>query len=171
MSAFTGLMNDSYSRPMSTAEVAAALGASTILVVACDREGIEGALLNTLNYATILKSLGVKTTGVILNKVRVSYITDQVKQTMQQAFQSVGIQLLGMVPRLDLEGRGMIPEIEIRYEDFGAQAINAIEGSINLDLLTKLAQPPHLTDVDYKEFMEKFKTLLTQYNTNSTIGS
>ena len=44
-----------------------------------------------------------------------------------------------MVPRLDLEGRGMIPEIEIRYEDFGAQAIDAAEKYIDLDLLAKLA--------------------------------
>jgi cobyrinic acid a,c-diamide synthase len=66
MSAFTGLLNDNYKRPMSTAEVAAALGASTILVVGCDKEGIEGALINTLNYANTLKSLGVSVTGVIL---------------------------------------------------------------------------------------------------------
>ena len=37
-----------------------------------------------------------------------------------------------MVPRLDLEGRGMIPEIEISYEDFGAQAIDAAEKYIDL---------------------------------------
>ena len=53
------------------------LGASTIVVVGCDKEGIEGALINTLNYVNILKSLGVNTTGVILNKLRVSYITDE----------------------------------------------------------------------------------------------
>ena len=62
-----------------------------------------------------------------------------------------------MVPRLDLEGSGMIPEIEIRYEDFGAQAIDAIEKSINLDLLTKVAAPPQLTKVDYDAFTAKFK--------------
>ena len=60
MSAFTGLLNENYKRPMSTAEVAAALGASTILVVGCDKEGIEGALINTLNYVNILKTLGRK---------------------------------------------------------------------------------------------------------------
>ena len=53
---------------MSTAEVAAALGASTIVVVGCDKEGVEGALVNSLNYVNLLKSLGVNITGVILNK-------------------------------------------------------------------------------------------------------
>jgi cobyric acid synthase len=170
MSAFTGLLNTNYKRPMSTAEVAAALGASTILIVGCDKEGIEGALINTLNYVNILKRLGVNVTGVILNKLRVSYISDEIRQTMKTAFQNAGIELLGMVPRLDLEGRGMIPEIEIRYEDFGAQAIDVAEKNIDLELLTKVAKPPMQVKVDYAEFMEKFKNLLTNYSLNVSEG-
>jgi cobyric acid synthase len=170
MSAFTGLLNDYYKRPMSTAEVAAALGASTVLVVGCDKEGIEGALINTLNYVNVLKNLGVKPTGVILNKLRISYITDEIKETMRQAFNNVGIKLLGMVPRLDLEDRGMIPEIEIRYEDFGAQAIDAAEKFIDLDLLAKLAGSPMRVEVDYRAFMEKFKNLLTNYSLSVSEG-
>jgi cobyrinic acid a,c-diamide synthase len=170
MSAFTGLLNENYKRPMSTAEVAAALGASTIVIVGCDKEGIEGALINTLNYVNLLKELGVNVTGVILNKLRVSYIDDEIKQIMASAFQNVGIQLLGMVPRLDLEERGMIPEIEIRYENFGAQAIDAAEKNIDLDLLAKIATAPRLTTVDYDAFMEKFKTLLTHYTLSTSTG-
>ncbi len=170
MSAFTGLLNENYKRPMSTAEVASALGASTIVVVGCDKEGIEGGLINTLNYVNILKRLGVKTTGVILNKLRVSYITDEIRQTMKSAFQNAGIELLGMVPRLDLDRRGMIPEIEIRYEDFGAQAIDATEKYIDLDLLVKVALPPTQVAVDYSAFVENFKKLLTNYNLNVSQG-
>ena len=44
-----------------------------------------------------------------------------------------------------MEGRGMIPEIEIRYEEFGAQAIDAAEQYINLDALAKIAEPPDLS--------------------------
>jgi cobyric acid synthase len=170
MSAFTGLLNENYGRPMSTAEVAAALGASTIVVVACDQEGIEGALLNTLTYVSTLKSLGVKTTGVILNKLHISYITDEVKQMMTDAFAKVGVELLGMVPRMDLARRGMIPEIEIRYEDFGAQAIDVAEKSIDLDLLVKVATPPKITKVDYDLLTAKFKNLLTHYSFNDSQG-
>ena len=89
MSAFTGLLNDKVVRPTSTAEVAAALGASTIVVVGCDKEGIEGALINTINYVNILRNLGVKITGVILNKARISYLTDEIKLTIKRAFDSV----------------------------------------------------------------------------------
>jgi cobyrinic acid a,c-diamide synthase len=170
MSAFTGLLNENYERPMSTAEVAAALGASTIVVVGCDKEGIEGALINTLNYVNILKSLGVNIRGVILNKLRISYITDDLRQVMKNAFKNAGIELLGMVPRLELEGRGMIPEIEIRYEDFGAQAIDAAEKYIDLDLLAKVASPPVQVDVDFEAFMEKFKKLLTNYSFSTSQG-
>ncbi len=166
MSAFTGLLNEKAQRPTSTAEVAAALGASTIVVVSCDKEGIEGALISTLNYINMLKGLGVKTTGVILNKMSTSYLTDEANQTIKRAFENVGAQLLGVVPRMNLESRGMIPEIEIRYEDFGAQAIDAAERYINLDLLTKLAKAPEQNKVDYVAFMEKFKKLLTNYYCN-----
>jgi hypothetical protein len=75
-----------------------------------------------------------------------------------------------MVPRLDLEGRGMIPEIEIRYEDFGAQAIDAAEKNIDLDLLTKIATAPKHVTVDYNAFTENFKKLLTHYNLNVSQG-
>jgi len=170
MSAFTGLLNENYKRPMSTAEVAAALGASTIVIVGCDKEGIEGALINTLNYVNVLKQLGVKTTGVILNKLRVSYLTDEIRQTMKQALQNAGVELLGMVPRLDMEGRGMIPEIEIRYEDFGAQAIDAAEKYIDLGLLAKVASPPMQVNVDYTAFMQNFKKLLTNYTLSTSKG-
>ena len=118
MSAFTGLFMDKYQRPLTTAEVAAALGASTILVAACNQEGLEGALLDTLNNIKALKRLGVKTTGVILNKLHISYMTKETVELMEQAFAGVGVELLGMVPKLNLEHRGMIPEVEIRYEEF-----------------------------------------------------
>jgi cobyric acid synthase len=170
MSAFTGLLNESVQRPSSTAEVAVALGAPTIVVVGCEKEGIEGALINTLNYANTLKNLGVKTKGVILNKVRTSYLTDEIKLVIKRALENVGVKLLGIVPRLELEGRGMIPEIEIKYEEFGAKAVEAAENFIDLNLLTELATPLMRSQVDYKAFSEKFKNLLTDSKSNMFEG-
>jgi cobyric acid synthase len=170
MNAFTGLLNDRYTRPMSTVEVAAALGASTVLVVACDQEGLEGALLDTLNNITVLKELGVNTTGVILNKLHVSYMTKETVALMRQAFAKAGVQLLGMVPRLNLAHRGMIPEVEIRYEDFCAQAIDAVEKSLDLDFITKVAAPPNPVKIDYAELTSKFKNLLTHNPLNASKG-
>jgi cobyric acid synthase len=161
MSAFTGFLNDNVERPSSTAEVAVALGAPTIVVVGCEKEGIEGALVNTLNYVNLMKSLGIRVSGVILNKVRTSYLTDGIRLFMKKAFENIGVKLLGVVPRVELEGRGTIPEVEIRYEEFGAKAIEAAESSIDLDMLMKLAMPPTKRPVDYEELTEKFKKLLT----------
>jgi cobyric acid synthase len=170
MSAFTGLLNDKVARPTSTAEVAAALGASTIMVVGCDKEGVEGGLANSLNYISLLKSLGVTVTGIILNKVHTSYLSDEIKQTIKQAFENSGVQLLGFVPKMDVEGRGMIPEIEIKYEEFGAQAIKAAEENINLDALTQIAKAPDVKQVDFEAFMQKFKNLLTNYRLSASEG-
>ena len=161
MSAVTGILNADVERPSSTAEVAVALSAPTIVVVGCEKEGIEGAIVNTLNYVNLMKSLGVNVAGVILNKVRTSYLTDDIALFMKKAFGNIGVNLLGVVPRVELEGRGTIPEVEIRYEEFGAKAIEAAESSIDLDALTELAMPPATKPVDYGELAEKFKKLLT----------
>jgi hypothetical protein len=39
-----------------------------------------------------------------------------------------------------------------------------------LELLAKVAQPPKQVKVDYAEFMEKFKNLLTNYSLNVSEG-
>jgi len=161
MSAFTGFLNDNVERPSSTAEVAVALGVPTVVVVSCEKEGIEGAIVNTLNYVNLMSRLGVKVEGVILNKVRTSYLTDDIRLFMKKAFENIGVKLLGVVPRVELEGRGTIPEVEIRYEEFGAKAIETAEQSINLDALTELAMPSARKTLDYEELTEKFKKLLT----------
>jgi len=170
MSAFTGLLNDKVQRPTSTAEVAAALGASTIMVVGCDKEGVEGGLVNSLNYVNLLKGLGVNVSGVILNKVHTSYLSNDIKETIKRALENSGVELLGFVPKMDVEGRGMIPEIEIKYEEFGAQAVKAAEENIDLDALTEIAKAPALQEIDYEAFMQNFKNLLTHYKLSASQG-
>jgi cobyric acid synthase len=157
MNAFTGLFNEKAQRPTSTAEVALALDVSTIIVVASDKEGVEGAVINALSYANLMKNLGIRVKGVIFNKAKTSYLSDEMKKFVKRAFGNIGIELLGMVPRIELEGRGMIPEVEIRYEEFGAKAIETIEKSVDLKTLTSQAEPLGKTPADYERFLEKFK--------------
>ena len=159
MGPFTGFLNEDVERPASTVEVAAALCASTILVVACDKTGIEGAVVNGLTYVIILKALGIKVVGVILNKVHTSYLTPEIRERIRSAFNSVGVTLLGVLPRIALDGRGAIPEIEIKYEEFGAKAIETVEQSLDLDTLLKLAQPI-ATLSSCGNLLDKFKLLL-----------
>ncbi len=166
MSAFTGLLMDNVSRPMSTAEVAASLAVPTLLVVACDKEGIEGAMVSALNYVDIFKKLGINTAGVILNKARTSYLTDDIRQVMKKAFVNAGTELVGIVPRIDLEGRGAIPEVEIKYEEFTAKAIETAESSIDIDKIMSLAGKATENQINYGLFVEKFKALVTGFGSS-----
>jgi cobyric acid synthase len=160
MGSFTGFLNENVKRPSSTAEIAAALGAPTILVVACDKAGVEGAVVTGLSYVNLMKTLGIKTVGVILNKVHTSYLTPEIRSFIKSSFRNVGVELLGILPRVQLEGRGAIPEIEIKYEEFGAKAIETVEQSLDLDALTRLATPPVKPSMDYGTVLEKFKASL-----------
>ena len=171
MNAFTGLFNEKAARPTSTAEVALALDVPTVIVVGADKEGIEGAVVNALNYASLMKKLGIKVKGAIFNKARITYMTDETKRLVERAFANLGVELLGMVPRIDLEGRGMIPEVEIRYEEFGAKAIETIEQSIDLKTLTRQAEPLKEASMDYEKFLEKFKqTIIADSKLNKLGG-
>jgi cobyric acid synthase len=166
MSAFTGLLNGKVARPASTLEVAASLGASVIVIVSCDKEGVEGGLVNVLNYINMLKLLGVNPVGVILNKMSTSYLVEDDFSVIQQAFENVGVKLVGVVPSIKFEKREMVPEIEICYEEFGSQAVDTVERYINLDQLVRLAKTPNQINVDYAVFVEKFKKLLIDYPGN-----
>lgn len=167
MNAFTGLFNENVKRPTSTAEVALSLNAPTIIVVGCDKEGIEGAVINGLNYANLMKRLGIRVKGVVFNKARISYLTDKTRLLIKRVFKTLNIELLSIVPRIELEGRGMIPEVEISYEKFGEKAIDTIERHVDLELIVSLAEAPKKTPVDYDAFLEKFKNSLTTSSYNS----
>jgi cobyric acid synthase len=160
MNIFTGLLFDRSERPNSTAEVAAASGVPTVIVSGCDKEGIEGGIVNALNYVHFLKKLGIKTVGVILNKVYLDYMNTETRFVVKKAFAGAGAELLGIVPITDAEGRGAIPEVEIRYEKFGAKALAIAENFLNLKKIVEVATPLAVTEFDYKVFVEKFKKAL-----------
>lgn len=160
MGPFTGFLNETVKRPATTAEIAVALGVPTVVVVACDKAGVEGAAVIGLSYVNLLKSLGIKVVGIILNKVHTSYFTPKVRESVKSAFNNVGVELLGVIPKIMLEGRGAIPEIEIKYEEFAAKAIQNIEESLDLDALIRLASPPKRSSVSYETVLKKFKQLL-----------
>lgn len=160
MNAFTGLLFDRPRRPNSTAEVVAALGSPTVVVVGCDKQGIEGGAVSALNYVRFLKKLQIKTVGVILNKVHLSYLSDEIRVVLKQAFEKAGVELLGILPVSDLEGRGAIPEVEIKYEEFTSKAVGLIEQNLDLSRVVKAAAPFELTEPNYEAFVAKFKDTL-----------
>jgi hypothetical protein len=88
---------------------------------------IGGGIVNALNYIPFLKKLGIKTVGVILNRVYLDYINEGTMLIVKKAFAGAGVELLGILPIVDAEGRGAIPEVEINYEKFGAKALEVAE--------------------------------------------
>jgi cobyric acid synthase len=160
MNAFTGLLLDEPKRPNSTAEVAAALGSPTVLVVGCDKEGIEGGIVSALNYVRFLKKIGIRTVGVILNKVYMNYMSPETHIVINQAFERAGVEVLGIVPVCDLEGRGAIPEVEIKYEEFTTKTIELIEQNVNIDKVIEIAAPFAMTELNFESFVSKFKDAL-----------
>jgi cobyric acid synthase len=163
MNAFTGILYDKPKRPNSTAEIAAALGTPTVVVAGCDKEGIEGGIVSALNYVTFLKKIGVNTVGVILNKVYLNYMSDETRVIVKHAFEKAGAEVLGIVPVSDLEGRGAIPEVEIKYEEFTAKALELVEKSVNIDKVVEVASPFAVAELDYEAFVAKFKQALLSF--------
>ena len=161
MNTFTGIFFDQYPKPNSTVEVAGALGVPTIVVAGCDKEGIEGGIVSALSYVRFLRKLGINVAGVVLNKVYLNYLNEGARNSVIRAFADSGADLLGLVPVTDVEGRGAIPEIEIKYEDFGAKALQEAEQSLNIDRIIEVAGPLKTAEFDYEAFVEKFKNTLT----------
>ncbi|MEM2280673.1 MAG: AAA family ATPase [Candidatus Bathyarchaeia archaeon] len=160
MGDLTGLLNENVEHPSSTLEVAVAAGIPLILIVGCDKSGLEGALVDALSHIALLRNLGAEVAGVILNKLRLSYMSEEVERVTDQAFKKYGVSLLGLVPRMELEERGMIPEVEIRYETFCKKALETVERYIKIDELLKLAKAPHISKGNLN-ICGKFKRLLT----------
>ena len=160
MDSFTGILFSQLAKPRSTAEIAATLGVPTVVVVGCDKEGLEGGLIGVLNYVNLLKNLGVRVVGVIMNRMYVGYLTDEIRLIMKQAFDSAGVELLGIIPHIEIEARGLIPEVEIKYEEFGAKALELSEQSLDFEKILKAAAPPEPTKLDYEVFYAKFKRAL-----------
>lgn len=166
MDAFTGILFSQLSKPRSTAEIAASLRTPTVVIAGCDKEGIEGGLVGVLNYISLLKRLGTNVVGVILNRMCMGYLTPEVKTFIEQAFASAGVEILGIMPYVDVEGRGAIPEVEIKYEEFGAKALQAAEENLQLDKIMQAASAPMPVELDYETFYAEFKrSLLTDCRT------
>lgn len=160
MNIFTGLLYDNPKRPNSTAEIAAALGASTVIVAGCDKEGIEGGIVNALSYLRFLKKLDINVAGVILNRVYLNYLSDETRAVINWTFKKEGAEVLGILPVSNLEGRGTIPEVEIKYEEFTSKALELIEKSVDIDRIIQIGAPGDSIEMDYDAFVTKFKALI-----------
>ena len=110
MGAFTGALNK---KNYSGAEIAKLLNFPVYVVSACNKSGIEGAFVESLAYYSLLKEMGIKVEGIILNKV---YNFDVFEKVRKIGYE-IGVKVIG-IRKVEMERRGLIPEVEIDYEEF-----------------------------------------------------
>ncbi len=153
MSIFTGLLNEK--TPFSAAEIAKAGNIPTLLVTACNKGGIETASLDLASHVDMMGKMGIKTTGVILNKVYHEKIAETASNYLEN---STGLDWVGKVPKAQLAARGGTPEVEIKLEDFCHEAIKTVEKNLDVDRIIRMAEKPHFTGYpSYDEILKVFE--------------
>jgi cobyric acid synthase len=153
MSVFTGLLNEKI--PYSSIEIAKAGNIPVILVSPSNKGGIETAALDLVSHARMLNKLGVSVKGVILNKVYDEKIAENALKYIQQ---NTEVEYVESIPKIKLNERGNIPEVELKLEEFCLHALTTIENYTDAEKIRALAQKPEFKGyMDYEEILEKFK--------------
>lgn len=137
MSSITGMLNEKI--PYSSAEIAFAADIPVILVSNCSKGGIESAALDIVAHGKLMKKLGIKIGGVILNRVYDERIFMKAADFIKHA---LGCDLVYKLPKVNINERGGTPEIEIRLEDFCLTALKTIEENINISEICSVASKP-----------------------------
>ncbi|ABR54928.1 CobB/CobQ domain protein glutamine amidotransferase [Methanococcus vannielii SB] len=125
MGAFTGALNK---KNYSGAEISSLLGFPVYIVSSCSKSGIEGAFVESIAYYSLLKDMGVNISGVILNKV---YNMDLFEK-IEKISSTLGIKVIPVRKSvLNADKRGLIPEVEIDYEEF-SNVVMGLEFDIDI---------------------------------------
>jgi len=152
MGIFTGLLNEKI--PFSAAEIARSANIPVVLVSGCNKGGIETAALDLASHAEMMKKMGIKTKGVILNKV----YDDKIAQVASIYLQGMDLGIVSTVPKVKMELRGGTPEVEIKLEDFCTNAVNTVEKYLNPQKFVEMAEIPDFDGyMPYSEIRDKFE--------------
>ncbi|XRO74591.1 cobyrinic acid a,c-diamide synthase [Methanocaldococcus sp. 28A] len=114
MGAFTAALKN-----ISSYQIAKRLGFPVYIISPCNISGIEGAFVEAMAYYSLLKDLGIKVEGIILNKVYDWNLFGKLKNLAEK----YNIRVYG-IKKVVNESRGLIPEVEIDYENFCRNAFN-----------------------------------------------
>jgi cobyric acid synthase len=153
MSAFTGTLNEKI--PYSTVEVAKAANIPIILTTSCSKGGIETAAVDIVGHIEVLDKLGVKTSGVILNRVYDKSISKVASSFIKER---TNVDVIGEVPKIKMTERGNTPEVEIRLEEFCLSAMNTVEEHLNIHQILEMAQIPKFKGyLSYEDIICNFK--------------
>lgn len=150
MSIFTGMLNKR--TPFSSAEIAKAANIPVVLVSACNKGGIETAAVDIVGHVEAMHKMGIKTNGVILNRV---YDMDISKVASSYINRKTDVQVIGEVPKIKMVERGNVPEVELRLDEFCFNAIKTVEKYLNLEEIVKMADKPEFRGyLSYKDIYD-----------------
>jgi len=152
MSVFTGTLNEKI--PFSTAEIAKAANIPVIMVTSCSKGGIETASVDIVGHIEVLDKLGVKTCGVILNRVYDKSISKIASSFIKRR---TDVDVIGEIPRIKMTERGNTPEVEIKLEEFCLNAMKTVEEHLNIPEIFKMAKTPQFKGyMSYEEIVKIF---------------
>lgn len=159
MSIFTGLLNEKI--PFSAAEIARSANIPVVLISGCNKGGIETAALDLAGHVDMMQKLGIKTRGVILNKV---YHEGIAQVALNYLKTNTGVELVSSVPKVRMEIRGGTPEVEIKLDEFCKNAMKTAEKYFNPEKFVELAEVPFFQGyMSYKDILDKFKEAETHH--------
>ena len=151
MSIFTGLLNEKI--PYSSAEIARAGNIPVLLVSPCNKGGIETAAIDLISHVKMLDKLGVKTKGVILNKVYDDEIAENARKYIAN---NIVVDYVELIPRIRIEARGNIPEVEMKLEEFCLHAMKTVLDNMDVQKIMEIAEKPVFSD--YLSFEDILKS-------------
>lgn len=144
MGTFTGLLNEK--TPYSAGEIAAAANIPVLLVSGVNKGGIETSAINITSHDKMLKKLGVKVKGAILNKVYNQEIFENAKTFIKT---NSNIDEVFSVGKFKMPKRGSTPEIEIRYDLFSQAALETVEKYLDIDKIIDMAE-----EIEFDRYLE-----------------
>lgn len=153
MSIFTGMLNEK--TPFSSAEIAKAASIPVILVSACNKGGIETAAVDIAAHVDMMDREGIKTRGIILNKVYDEKIFEIAQNYLKN---KTHLDFVKGVPKAKIKERGNIPEVEIRLEEFCFNAMETVESYLNVEKIYEIAEKPGFAGYSsHKDIISNFK--------------
>ncbi len=140
--------------PYSSAEIARAGNIPVILVSACNKGGIETAAIDLTIHVKMLDNLGIKTRGVILNKVYDEKIGENAQKYINK---NIHVDYVELIPRIKMKERGNIPEIEMKLEEFCHHAMETIENNLDVKKILEIAEKPFFNDyLSFKDLLKLY---------------
>ena len=99
--------------------------------------------------------LGLKTRGVILNKVYDEGIADAATSYIKKR---TGLDFVETVPKVKLAERGNTPEVELKLEDFCLNAMRTVEENLDVDRIIRMAEEVEFRGYDsFEDILKVFR--------------